>query len=135
MSAYRLPEGDLWTETLVARGLVEAWREHPRTTEAAAFLNLIPLLLVSYPDERSALHLRSYSFARLSIASLPDLLRANGLSRSTFEDRWRRGIKILTRELNIAQGRGCNDNTPDNFAAPTNKPLDDRKRCAGKILA
>jgi len=107
---------------LVARGLVEAWREHPRSPEAAAFLNLIPLLLVSYPDERSALHLRSFSFARLSIAKLPDLLRANGLSRSTFEDRWRRGIKIFVRELNVHELR-C-----DNRYIPL--VIDARKRCA-----
>ena len=131
---YRLPPEEIWTETLVHDGLVAAWRESPRSVEAAAFLNLVPLLLAKHPDERSALTFRSHSFAREPVASLPERLKAFGLSRSTYEDRWRRGLAILTGRLNAVQGRGLNDNKPDNIAAPAKIALDARKTGVGSIL-
>jgi len=101
---------------------VAAWREHPRTPEAAAFMNLVPLLLADHPDERSALVFRSHSFAREPVASLPERLKAFGLSRSTYEDRWRRGLAVMTKELNETEGR-C-----DNRYVPV--LIDARKACA-----
>jgi hypothetical protein len=101
---YRLALGDHWTEAKVARALIAAWRENPHTPEAAAFLAHVPLLLVQHPDERIALHLRSFSFARLSEARRSearrsDLLKAYDLPRATFEARWRRGVRLLTEAL------------------------------------
>jgi hypothetical protein len=121
---FRLPPGELWTETKVHDALVAAWREHPRTPEAAAFMNLVPLLLAKHPEERSALVFRSHSFARQPVATLPERLKAFGLSRSTYEDRWRRGLTILTRELNAIEGRCDNDNQVST--------IDARKACAGQ---
>ena len=103
---YRLALGDHWTEAKVARALIAAWRENPRTPEAAAFLAHVPLLLVQHPDERIALYLRSFSFARRSEARLSDLLQAYDLPRATFEARWRRGVRLLTEALNRDLARG-----------------------------
>jgi|SRR5687768_11496911 len=121
---YSLPPGLAWTETLVGDALVAAWSESPRSVEAAAFMNLVPVLLASHPDERTALAFRSLSFARHDAAALNERLRAFGLSRSTYEDRWRRGLRIMTRELNeLEQRPSCdNNNIP--------KSLDARKTCA-----
>src|SRR5215208_4257458 len=97
---YCLDPGDTWTEAKVARALIAAWRENPRTPEAADFLNQIPELLLAHPKERYALHLRSFSFARRSDARLSDILVANRISRATFERRWRRGVRFLVDLLN-----------------------------------
>src|SRR5687767_1473218 len=107
---YRLLPGRTWTETLVETGLVAAWSERPRTPEAAAFMNLLPVLLARHPDERTALAFRGLSYARHDAATLPERLKEFGLSRSTYEDRWRRGLKILTRELNDLEPRPSCDN-------------------------
>lgn len=95
---YAPPEGELWTETMVEVALLTAWREVPRTPPAALFITDAMTLLVDCPDERHALHLRSYAVART--IDLPERLKACGISRSTYEDRWRRGVALLTRKLN-----------------------------------
>src|SRR5215210_2795665 len=103
---YRLAPGETWSEAKVARALIAAWRENPRTVEAAAFLAHIPILLVHRPDERYALHLRSFIFARRSDARLSDILEANRISRATFKRRWRRGVRLLAEALNRDLARG-----------------------------
>ena len=97
---YRLAPGETWSEAKLARALIAAWRENPRTPEAADFLNKIPELLLAHPKERYGLHLRSFSFARRSDARLSDILEANRISRATFERRWRRGVRFLVDLLN-----------------------------------
>src|SRR5215217_5730956 len=93
---YRLAAGETWSEAQVARALIAAWRENPRSRDAAAFLAHIPILLLHRPKERDALNLRSFSFARRSDARLSDILEANRIARATFERRWRRGVRLLT---------------------------------------
>ena len=59
--------------------------------------------------------LRGLTFARRSY-NLAEILRAKNIKRSTFEDRWRRGLFLFTQQLNaetaywMATHRSGNDN-------------------------
>ena len=115
---YRLPPGDLWTDILITRGLAAAWEEEPRSPAASAFLNSIEELLDNHAEKR-ALQWRGMTFSRrdergLRRYSLPEILRENGISRPTFEKRWRRAVRKLAHALNESRGAlAQNDNTYD----------------------
>lgn len=117
---YAPPEGERWTETLVEAALEAAWGENPRTAAAAVFLSAAMNLLITHREERQALHWRGYSKQTQLRDFVPECLREHGVSRRTYEDRWRRGVAILTRSLNEHWDALQRDK----------KILDARKRCA-----